>query len=128
MRSKIKIRTSSCHTAKLALWRDEVRTLIFDDPAEQQDRKCTHFRSAQIVVVDHDAPTAVDLQLYAYTADPAVRLADWIDSISSAVTSARISRRAAVTNSVTHALNRRWFATSLSLSACCPRGDRQSLI
>ena len=32
--SKIKIRTSSRHKAKLALWRDEVRILIFDDPAE----------------------------------------------------------------------------------------------
>jgi len=32
--SKIKIRTSSRHKANLALWRDEVRILIFDDPAE----------------------------------------------------------------------------------------------
>ena len=31
--SKIKIRTSSRHKAQLALWRDEVRILIFDDPA-----------------------------------------------------------------------------------------------
>ena len=32
--SKIKIRTSSSHKAQLALWLDEVRILIFDDPAE----------------------------------------------------------------------------------------------
>jgi hypothetical protein len=32
--SKIKIRTSSCSKAKLALLHDEVRILIFDDPAE----------------------------------------------------------------------------------------------
>jgi hypothetical protein len=34
--SKIKIRTSSRHRANLALWRDEVRILIFDDPAENE--------------------------------------------------------------------------------------------
>jgi hypothetical protein len=32
--SKIKNRTSSRHKPKLSLWRDEVRFLIFDDPAE----------------------------------------------------------------------------------------------
>jgi hypothetical protein len=32
--SKIKIRTSSCSKANLALLHDEVRILIFDDPAE----------------------------------------------------------------------------------------------
>ena len=34
--SKIKIRTSSRHKAPLGLWLDEVRILIFDDPAEQE--------------------------------------------------------------------------------------------
>ena len=32
--SKIKIRTSSWHKTQLALYHDEVRILIFDDPAE----------------------------------------------------------------------------------------------
>ena len=32
--SKTKIRTSSRHKVQLALWRDEVRILIFDDPAK----------------------------------------------------------------------------------------------
>jgi hypothetical protein len=32
--SKINLRTASRHNAQLALWRDEVRILIFDDPAE----------------------------------------------------------------------------------------------
>ena len=32
--SKIKIRTSSRHKANWALWRDEVRILIFDDPSK----------------------------------------------------------------------------------------------
>ena len=39
MRSKIKIRTSSCSKANIALLHDEVRILIFDDPAEQDDRQ-----------------------------------------------------------------------------------------
>ena len=34
--SKIKIRTSSWHKAQLALCHDEVRILIFDDPAENE--------------------------------------------------------------------------------------------
>jgi hypothetical protein len=34
MRSKIKIRTSSCNKAQLALLQNEVRILIFDDPFE----------------------------------------------------------------------------------------------
>ena len=39
MRSKIKIRTSSPYKAQLALYGDEVRILIFDDPAELYRRK-----------------------------------------------------------------------------------------
>ena len=43
MRSKIKIRTSLRHKANLALdinaCRNEVRIWIFDDPAEQEERK-----------------------------------------------------------------------------------------
>ena len=35
--SKIKIRTSSHHKANCALWRDEIRILIFDDPAELEE-------------------------------------------------------------------------------------------
>ena len=46
--SKIKIRTSSRHKANLVLWRDEVRILIFDDPAELYERKRPQFRSAQL--------------------------------------------------------------------------------
>ena len=34
--SKIKIRTSSPYKANLALYGDEVRILIFDDPAENE--------------------------------------------------------------------------------------------
>ena len=37
--SKLKIRTSSRHKANLALWRDEVRILIFDDTAELYERQ-----------------------------------------------------------------------------------------
>jgi hypothetical protein len=37
--SKIKIRTSSRHKAQLALCLDEVRILIFDDPAELAKRQ-----------------------------------------------------------------------------------------
>ena len=37
--AKIKIRTSSGHKAKLALCQDEVRILIFDDPAELYERQ-----------------------------------------------------------------------------------------
>ena len=36
MPSKIKIQTSSRNKAQLALLRDEVRILIFDDPAENE--------------------------------------------------------------------------------------------
>ena len=46
--SKIKIQTSSRHKANLALWRDEVRILIFDDPAEQERGQRPEFRSAQL--------------------------------------------------------------------------------
>ena len=46
--SKIKIRTSSCNKAQLALLHDEVRILIFDDPAEQEERKCPKFCFAQL--------------------------------------------------------------------------------
>jgi hypothetical protein len=48
MRSKIKIRTSSRHNAQLALWRDEVRILIFDDPAENERGQHPQFSSAQL--------------------------------------------------------------------------------
>ena len=51
MRSKIKIRTSSRHKAQLALCLDEVRILIFDDPAEQEESQRPEFCSAQVVVV-----------------------------------------------------------------------------
>jgi hypothetical protein len=46
--SKIKIRTSSRHNAKFALCLDEVRILIFDDPAknERGERPRLQFRSA----------------------------------------------------------------------------------
>ena len=43
--SKIKIRTSLRHKANLALCRNEVRILIFYDPAELEERKCPQFRS-----------------------------------------------------------------------------------
>ena len=46
--SKIKIRTSSCSKANLALLHDEVRILIFDDPAEQEDWQRPHFCSSQV--------------------------------------------------------------------------------
>jgi hypothetical protein len=36
MRSEIKIRTSSLHKTNLALCGDEVRIVIFDDPAERE--------------------------------------------------------------------------------------------
>jgi hypothetical protein len=42
---KIKIRTSSRHKAQLALWRGEVRILIFDDPAELERGQRPEFRS-----------------------------------------------------------------------------------
>jgi hypothetical protein len=52
MRSKIKIRTSLRHKANLALdinaCRNEVRIWIFDDPAEQEERKYPQFRYAQL--------------------------------------------------------------------------------
>jgi hypothetical protein len=35
--SKIKIRASSCNKSQSALLHDEVRILIFDDPAEEED-------------------------------------------------------------------------------------------
>ena len=46
--SKIKIRISSWHKAKLALCHDEVRILIFDDPAEQETSQYTEFCSAKL--------------------------------------------------------------------------------
>ena len=46
--SKNKIRTSSRHKANLALWRDEVRILSFDDPAENGRGQRPEFRSAQL--------------------------------------------------------------------------------
>ena len=48
MRSKIKIRTSLADKANSALWANEVRILIFDDPAEQEEPQCPHFHSAQL--------------------------------------------------------------------------------
>ena len=45
--SKIKIRTSSPYKANLALYGDEVRILIFDDPAELQESQRPKFCSAQ---------------------------------------------------------------------------------
>ena len=48
IRSKIKIRTSSRNKAQLALLRDEVRILIFDDPAENERGQCPQFSSTQI--------------------------------------------------------------------------------
>ena len=48
MRSKIKIRTSSSYKAHLALYDYEVRILISDDPAEQEERQRPQFRSAQL--------------------------------------------------------------------------------
>ena len=50
--SKIKIRSSSRHKAILALCLDEVRILIFDDPAELERRKRPEFRSAQLNSID----------------------------------------------------------------------------
>jgi hypothetical protein len=35
--SKIKIRSSSRHEDRRALWRDELQILIFDDSAEQEE-------------------------------------------------------------------------------------------
>ena len=46
--SKIKIRTSSWHKAQLALYHDEVRILIFDDPAEFYERKRPQFGSWEV--------------------------------------------------------------------------------
>ena len=46
--SKIKIRTSSRHKARLALWREEVRILIFDDPAENEMGQHMQFRFIQL--------------------------------------------------------------------------------
>jgi hypothetical protein len=46
--SKTKIRTSSRHKPNLALGRDEVRILIFDDPAEQERQKCLKFCFSQL--------------------------------------------------------------------------------
>ena len=46
--SKIKIRTSSCNKANLASLQDEVRILIFDDPAELYERKRPQLHSAQL--------------------------------------------------------------------------------
>ena len=46
--SKIKIWTSSWHKAQLALCHDEVRILIFDDPAELEKSQCPEFSSAQL--------------------------------------------------------------------------------
>jgi hypothetical protein len=46
--SKVKIRTSSPYKAQLALYGDEVRILIFDDPAELYRRQRPKFRSAQL--------------------------------------------------------------------------------
>jgi hypothetical protein len=48
MRSKIQIRTSSRNKAQLALLRDEVRILIFDDAAEQERGQRPEFSSAQL--------------------------------------------------------------------------------
>ena len=46
--SKIKIRTSSRNKLNLALLRDEVRILIFDDPAELESWQRPEFRFAQL--------------------------------------------------------------------------------
>jgi hypothetical protein len=46
--SKIKIRTSSCSQANLALLHDEVQILIFDDPAELERRQRPEFCSTQL--------------------------------------------------------------------------------
>jgi hypothetical protein len=46
--SKIKIRISSWHKAKLALCHGEVRILIFDYRAEQETSQCPEFCSAQL--------------------------------------------------------------------------------
>ena len=59
--SKIKIRTSSRHKANLALWRDEVRILIFDDPAENERGQRPEFCSAQLYST---STAACILQLY----------------------------------------------------------------
>ena len=46
--SKIKIRTSSCNKARLALLHDEVRILIFDDLAENERGQHPEFSSSQL--------------------------------------------------------------------------------
>ena len=46
--SKIKIRTSPWHKAKSALCHDEVRILIFDDPAELDAWQRTKYRFTQL--------------------------------------------------------------------------------
>jgi hypothetical protein len=56
--SKIKIRTSSRHKAQLALRLDEVRILIFDDPAELEESQHPKFCFAQL------DSTIYKLQLY----------------------------------------------------------------
>ena len=43
--SKIKIRTSLAYKSN---WANEARILIFDDPAEQEDRQCPQFRFSQV--------------------------------------------------------------------------------
>jgi hypothetical protein len=46
--AKIKIRTSSRHIAKLVLCLDEVRILIFDDPAELYEQQHPEFCFTQL--------------------------------------------------------------------------------
>jgi hypothetical protein len=58
--SKIKIWTSSSNKTQLALCHDEVRILIFDDPAENERGKYPQFRFAQVWSSRYRS-TAVDL-------------------------------------------------------------------
>jgi hypothetical protein len=57
LRHAININESSisfigCNKAQLALLHDEVRILIFDDPAEQEERKHTKFCFSQLNSID----------------------------------------------------------------------------
>jgi hypothetical protein len=57
--SKIKIWTSSCSKANLALLHAEVKILIFDDPAELWKPQSTKFCSSQIVSTHLSVHTGV---------------------------------------------------------------------
>jgi hypothetical protein len=78
--SKIKIRTSSRHKANLALWREEVRILIFDDPAENERGQHPQFCSAQlyIMLLQH-VHTTTKFSMYSWSSrsTTAVVVASW---------------------------------------------------